>query len=82
MLDAIESGGSLVVDGLAGRRTLELIFGIYKSAQSGKDVQFPIAEDDLFYRAETMLPLLPRFHEKTISKDNFATASISLGRKG
>ncbi len=82
LLSAVETGEELLVDGNAGRRTLELIFGIYKSAQSGDRVQFPIASDDPFYKAETMLTLLPRFHEKTMSKDNFSTTSISLGRKG
>jgi predicted dehydrogenase len=81
MLDAIQLGSPLLVDGAAGRNTLELIMGIYKSAQSGTETAFPIQSTDPFYRTETMLPLLPRFHQKTRSTDNFLTSDISLGRK-
>ncbi len=82
LLDAIQTGSPLLVDGAAGRNTLELIMGIYKAAQSGAETIFPIRKDDPFYRSSTMLPLLPRFHQKTRSTDNFATSDISLGRKG
>jgi UDP-N-acetyl-2-amino-2-deoxyglucuronate dehydrogenase len=56
--------------------------GIYKSAQSGSETIFPIQKDDPFYRSSTMLPLLPHFHQKTRSTDNFGTSDISLGRQG
>jgi len=82
LLDAIQTGSPLLVDGTAGRNTLELIMGIYKSAQSGSETIFPIQETDPFYRSSTMLPLLPRFHQKTRSTDNFLPSDISLGRKG
>ncbi len=81
VLSSLETGSSLAADGEAGRKTLELIFGIYKSAQSLSPVTFPIEADDPFYRSETMLPMLPRFNKKTKSLDNFATTSITLGRK-
>ena len=81
MVSALETGAEPLVDGAAGRRTLELIMGIYRSAQSGTDTIFPIGHDDPFYRAATMLPLLPRFHEKTRSQANFSSSEISLGRK-
>jgi predicted dehydrogenase len=81
LLAAIAGTQPLLVDGAAGRRTLELIMGIYRSAQSGTETVFPIGRDDAFYRSATMLPLLPRFHRKTRSQDNFASADISLGRQ-
>lgn len=80
LLDSIESGSALLVDGEAGRKTLELIFGIYKSAMEGTSVSFPLSPEDPFYRKETMLPLLPRFHRKTKSLENYGTSSITLGR--
>lgn len=80
MLASVETGSRPAVDGEAGKNTLELIFGIYKSAQSQSPVTFPIAKDDPFYRSETMLPLLPRFYKKTKSVDSFSTTSITLGR--
>jgi UDP-N-acetyl-2-amino-2-deoxyglucuronate dehydrogenase len=82
LLDAIQKDSLLLVDGAAGRNTLELIMGIYKSAQSKTETVFPIQKDDPFYRSSTMLPLLPRFHQKTRSTDNFGTSDISLGRRG
>ncbi|MGD9941339.1 MAG: Gfo/Idh/MocA family protein [Clostridia bacterium] len=81
LLDSIQTGSPLLVDGHAGRNTLELIMGIYKSAQSKSETIFPIQQDDPFYRSATMLPLLPHFHEKTRSTDNFGTSDISLGRR-
>jgi predicted dehydrogenase len=80
ILDSIESGTALLVDGESGRNTIELIFGIYKSAVTGTAVSFPLTQEDPFYRRETMLPLLPRFHRKTKSLENFGTSSITLGR--
>ena len=82
LLDAIQKDSPLLVDGTAGRNTLELIMGIYKSALSKSETVFPIQKDDPFYRSSTMLPLLPHFHEKTRSTDNFGTSDISLGRRG
>jgi predicted dehydrogenase len=82
LLDAIQTDSPLLVDGTAGRNTLELIMGIYKSALSKSETVFPIQKDDLFYRSSTMLPLLPHFHEKTRSTANFGTSDISLGRRG
>jgi predicted dehydrogenase len=81
VLSALESDVELLVDGVAGRRTLELILGICKSAYSRTMVDLPLAESDPFYRSETMITVVPRFHEKSISKTNFEPASINLGRK-
>lgn len=81
VLTSIAFGDDLVVDGLAGRRTVELIMGIYKAAQSGSAVSLPLSKRDPFYRTETMLPLMPRFHRKTRSRDDFDTSTITLGRQ-
>lgn len=40
VLNAIETGSPLLVDGRSGRNTLELIVGIYKSASTGRKLPF------------------------------------------
>ncbi|TVQ35476.1 MAG: gfo/Idh/MocA family oxidoreductase, partial [Spirochaetaceae bacterium] len=81
MLDSIDQQTEPLVDGAAGRRTVELITGIYKSACSGAVVDFPIDPQDPFYRGQTMLPLLPRFNRKRRSVSDFKSDSITLGRQ-
>ena len=44
VLGAIEGSEKLLVDGEAGRRALELVLAIYKSAAEGKPVKLPLAE--------------------------------------
>lgn len=42
---AIETGGKPVVDGEEGRKSVEIILGIYKSAWTGKRVELPLKSD-------------------------------------
>ncbi|WP_308723535.1 Gfo/Idh/MocA family protein [Paenibacillus polysaccharolyticus] len=81
VLDAIENGTSLVVDGESGRNTLELIVGIYKSASTGEKVVFPIPSDDTFYSRESMMRHVVHFYEKKSSVENFEDMGITLGRR-
>jgi predicted dehydrogenase len=81
VLDAIEKGTSLVVDGESGRDTLELIVGIYKSASAGEKVVFPIPSDDTFYSRESMMRHVVHFYEKKSSVENFEDRGITLGRR-
>ncbi|MCM3134768.1 Gfo/Idh/MocA family oxidoreductase [Paenibacillus polysaccharolyticus] len=81
VLDAIEKGTTLVVDGESGRDTLELIVGIYKSASTGEKVVFPIPSDDTFYSRESMMRHVVHFYEKKSSVDNFEDIGITLGRR-
>ncbi|SCY68261.1 Predicted dehydrogenase [Paenibacillus polysaccharolyticus] len=81
VLDAIEYGTSLVVDGESGRNTLELIVGIYKSASTGEKVVFPIPSDDTFYSRESMMRRVVHFYEKKSSVENFEDIGITLGRR-
>lgn len=80
LLLAIESGGSPLVDGVAGRSTMELITAIYKAATTGTPVKLPLDRDDPFYRRERFLQQVPRFHTKTRSVESFAETRITLGR--
>ncbi len=45
VLSAIKSGKQPLIDGYEGRRSVELILAIYKSAKSGKSVQLPLTSD-------------------------------------
>ena len=44
MIHAIEGKEELIVDGEAGKRALELVLAIYKSAAEGKPVKLPLKE--------------------------------------
>lgn len=79
-LEAISGKATLMIDGEQGRRTLELIMAIYKSAATNQPVELPIKSDDPFYRQESMIAQMPRFFEKTQSVENFTTSKITLGR--
>jgi predicted dehydrogenase len=80
LLKAINGEEELFVTGQDGRAALELIMAIYKSSVEGKSVSLPLEPSDPFYRQETMLKAVPRFHEKKRSVDNFSSAAITLGR--
>lgn len=71
----------LLVDGVQGRNTIELITAIYESSCNQKTVELPLRPDDVFYRKGGIAASMPHFHEKSKSIDNFAkTKPISLGR--
>lgn len=45
VLNAIENGTKPAIDGLEGRRPVEIILAIYKSAETGKVIELPLTED-------------------------------------
>jgi predicted dehydrogenase len=45
MIDAIRKGGQPAVDGPEGRRSVEIILGIYKSAETGRAIELPLKRD-------------------------------------
>lgn len=79
VLCAIETGSPLLIDGDSGRRTLDLIMGIYKSASTGENVQLPLQQDDPFYIQEGVRKQVPYFYQKSASVENFADSSITTG---
>lgn len=79
-LEAIQGKAPIQIDGHEGRKSIEIIMAIYKSASSGQSVLLPIQEEDPFYRKETMIVSMPRFFQKTKSVENFETDQITLGR--
>ena len=44
MIDAIRNDREPYVNGEAGRRALEMVLAIYKSAATGEPVEFPMKE--------------------------------------
>jgi predicted dehydrogenase len=64
VLGVLEGVGELLVDGVQGRRTVELVTAIYESAITGLTVGLPLARHDPFYGKEGLLKAAPRFHEK------------------
>lgn len=80
LLLAIQGEEPLLTGGTEGRKTIELIMAIYKSASLRQRVELPIREEDAFYRKETMVKQMPHFFEKTKSIENFAPSEITLGR--
>ncbi len=79
-LGAIEGVEPLIIDGAEGRKTMELVMGIYKSAVSGHPVDLSITADDVFYTKATMIAAMPKFNTKRKSVENFSTSEITLGR--
>ena len=42
---AIKKGTKPAIDGLEGRRSVEIILAIYKAAETGRTVKLPLATD-------------------------------------
>lgn len=79
MLTAIEQGGSPLVTGAEGRKTIEFIMAAYQSAFTGKPVQLPMTEKDLFYTKKGLMSRVTRFYEKKESVESFQDIGISVG---
>lgn len=79
VLRAIESGGQPLIRAEDGRRTLQVIAGVYKSATTRGAVSLPIAQGDAFYTAEGLSAAVPRFYRKTTSKTELSSDAITTG---
>ena len=67
VLTAIETDTDPAITGEDGRRTIELITGIFKSGAVGQTIDLPLAKDDPFYTVEGIMANVPHFYEKTTS---------------
>ena len=67
MLTAIETDTQPAITGEDGRRTIELITGIFKSGAVGQTIDLPLSKDDPFYTVEGIMANVPHFYEKTTS---------------
>lgn len=80
-LHALETGTAPLVDGPQGKRSLELITAIYKSAMTRSIVPLPIHTSDPYYQTGGLLKRAPHFFEKSASVENVADEeAIPLGR--
>lgn len=79
VLSAITGNHNVLIDGIQGRQTLELITAIYQSASLGKTVKLPLTEDDPFYTREGILKNTIYFYEKKNVVANFADNTITTG---
>ncbi|OAS82078.1 MULTISPECIES: Gfo/Idh/MocA family protein [Metabacillus] len=80
-LSAIAEDKTLLIDGIQGRNTIELISAIYKSANLGIKVQLPLDSDDPFYTRDGILSNVKHFNEKKTSVEGFSDATITTGGK-
>lgn len=81
LLSAIERQTRPLVDGEQGKRSLELITAIYKSAITRAVVTLPIHHTDAFYRTGGLIEIAPHFYEKSASVNNFTeVGAIPLGK--
>ena len=53
VLKAIKKGTSPSIDGPEGRRSVEVILGIYKAAETGRAVQLPLKSDPVLKSRKT-----------------------------
>ncbi|WNQ13304.1 Gfo/Idh/MocA family oxidoreductase [Paenibacillus aurantius] len=78
LLRAIETKADVFIDGESGRRTLELITAIYKSASTGEKVTLPLRKEDPFYTREGIMAHATRFYEKKNSVYGFEKNNITV----
>ena len=79
-LGAIAGREELLVDGVQGRRTLELITAIFQSGHLGEKVKLPLPTSAPFYTQQGILKHARHFHEKAKNVDNFANNEITFAR--
>lgn len=81
VLDAIMENKPVLVDGVQGRQTLELITAIYESTNYQRTVKLPLTQDSPFYTREGILQNVKHFYEKGESIENFSDTEITTGGK-
>lgn len=79
VLTAIENGtDDVLVTGLEGRKTLELITAIYQAAGTGTTVRLPLPADSPFYTRAGIMANAPRFFQKQHSVIEFGSNEITV----
>lgn len=80
-INSILNKEKLIVTSLDGKKALELIYAIYKSATEKKIIELPIKKNDIFYKKNELLEAVPRFYKKSESVENlYSKEEISLGK--
>ncbi len=79
ILTCLENGSTTpAVTGEDGRRTIEIITGIYKSGSTHQSVKLPLAKDDPFYTVKGIRESAPHYYEKTRSEQDLGNGAISV----
>ncbi len=78
MVDVIEKGGKLLLDGAGARQPLELICALYQSAFAGRTVELPLSPRDPDYSMAGRVRQARRFNHKTRDIDSFPPTPITL----
>lgn len=78
VMSCLENGGIPKITGEDGRRTIELITGIYKAGIEKRTISFPITADDKYYTFQGLLDNAPHFYEKSVSIENFGDTTIKV----
>ena len=81
VLTALETGSCVLIGGVDGRQSLELITAIYKAAITREVVKLPLGKEDSFYSANGIQQQAPHFYEKGASVVNLGSEEITIGRK-
>jgi UDP-N-acetyl-2-amino-2-deoxyglucuronate dehydrogenase len=81
VLNYFETGKKVLVSGEDGKKSLELITAIYKSAAARQPVKLPLSKKDPFYTVAGIQASVPHFYEKTASVENFDNENITVGRE-
>ncbi|WP_333497014.1 Gfo/Idh/MocA family protein [Kluyvera sp. CHPC 1.251] len=81
LLNAVEQHGEPLIDGVQGKRSLELITAIYQSSITGRVVTLPVSPNEPWYKTGGLVSLAPHFYEKAASVENFSeVGAIPLGK--
>ncbi|NED97096.1 Gfo/Idh/MocA family oxidoreductase [Phytoactinopolyspora alkaliphila] len=78
VLAAVRERCRPAVDGVHGRRAVELVTAIYAAGIERRTVDLPLAPDDPYYRTGTLVERAPHFFEKSTSVDELPGA-IAVG---
>jgi UDP-N-acetyl-2-amino-2-deoxyglucuronate dehydrogenase len=81
VLNYFETGEKVLVSGEDGKKSLELITAIYKSATARQPVKLPLSKEDPFYTVAGIQASVPHFYEKSASVENFDNENITVGRE-
>jgi hypothetical protein len=64
VMHALIDGREPEITGADGRRTVEVVTGIYEAAIEHKPVDLPLPSDSPWYSGEALLEKAPRYHKK------------------
>jgi predicted dehydrogenase len=81
VLNYFETGKQVLIPGQDGKKALELITAIYKSATIKQPVKLPLSKEDPFYTLAGIQSSVPHFYEKSASVENFDNENITIGRE-